>query len=79
MDEALIDPSDSPFGPGSGEMAYLQGQVLAISAILGRPGLKQWNVENVIEKVRSPYEEGSQFDDCYKRGLADTLDFVTGL
>ena len=66
-------------GPEPEMMAYLQGQVLALSAILSRPGLRQWSVENVLEKTRSPYEAGSPFDNRFKRGLADTLDFVTGL
>ena len=75
MDEALINPS----GPESEGLAYLQGQVLALSAILSRPGLRNWKGENVLDKPRSPYEEGSQFDKCFKSGLADTLKFVTGL
>ena len=75
MEQTHIKPS----GPESEGMAYLQGQVLALSAILSRPGLRNWRGENVLEKARSPYEEGSQFDTCFKRGLADTLEFVTGL
>ena len=75
MEETHINPS----GPESEGLAYLQGQVLALSAILSRPGLRQWSDENVLKKARSPYEEDGQFDRCFKRGLSDTLDFVTGL
>lgn len=66
-------------GPEPEMMAYLQGQVLALSAILSRPGLKKWSVKEVLEKTRSPYEAGSQIDKGFKRGLADTLDFVSNL
>ena len=66
-------------GPEPEMMAYLQGQVMALSAILSRPGLKEWNVEQVSRKARSPYEEGSQMDRSFKRGLAQTLEFVSGL
>ena len=66
-------------GPEPEMMAYLQGQVLAISAILSRPGLKNWSAENVLEKTNSPYEAGSQTDKGFKRGLTDTLDFVSRL
>ena len=66
-------------GPEPEMMAYLQGQVLAISAILSRPGLKNWSAEQVFEKARSPYEAGSQMDRSFKRGLVQTLEFVSGL
>ena len=66
-------------GPEPEMMAYLQGQVLALSAILSRPGLKNWSVEEVLEKTRTPYEPDSQIDRLFKRGLCDTLGFVAKL
>ena len=67
------------YGPEPEMMAYLQGQVMALSAILSRPGLKKWDVSEIHKKCESPYEENSQLDRSFKRGLAQTLQFVSGL
>ena len=67
-----------PFGPESEGIAYLQGQILALSAISGHPNVKQ-NPKGAIEKIKSPYEEKSPYDDCFKQGFADTINFVSKL